>query len=34
MGKPVKEDFRVIKKKFRRNGSNKIMGHGLVVFPK
>lgn len=34
MGKPEKEDFKIIKKKFRRNGSNKIMGHGLVVFPK
>lgn len=34
MGKPIKDDFRVIKKKFRRDGSNKIMGHGLVVFPK
>jgi hypothetical protein len=34
MGKPEKEDFRVINKKFRRNGSNKIMGHGLIVFPK
>lgn len=34
MGKPIKDDFRVISKKFRRNGSNKIMGHGLVVFPK
>lgn len=34
IGKPEKEDFRVIKKKFRRDGSNKIMGHRLVVFPK
>jgi len=34
MGKPEKDDFKVVKKKFRRNGSNKIMGHGLVVFPK
>jgi len=34
MGKPEKDDFKVIKKKFRRNGSNKIMGHGLIVFPK
>jgi len=34
MGKPIKDDFKVIKKKFRRDGSNKIMGHGLVVFPK
>ncbi|EKE21578.1 MAG: hypothetical protein ACD_7C00184G0007 [uncultured bacterium] len=34
MGKPIKDDFRIINKKFRRNGSNKIMGHGLIVFPK
>lgn len=31
--KKPKEDFEIIKKKFRRNKSNKILGHGLIVFP-
>lgn len=34
IGKPIKEDFKVIKTKFRKDGSSRIMGHGLVVFPK
>lgn len=32
--KETKEDFKVIKKKFRRSKSGKILGHGLVIFPK
>lgn len=32
--KKTKEDFKIIKNKFRRNKSGHILGHGLVVFPK
>jgi hypothetical protein len=34
MGKPTKENFKSIYKKFRRDGSNRVRGHGLIVFPK
>ena len=33
IGKKIKEDFKIIKKKFRKNNSGHILGHGLVVFP-
>lgn len=33
IGKKIKEDFKIIKKKFRRNNSGHILGHGLIVFP-
>lgn len=33
LGKQTKEDFLIIKKKFRRNQSGHILGHGLIVFP-
>ena len=34
MGKPTKENYKTIFKKFRRDGSNRVRGHGLIVFPK
>lgn len=32
--KETKEDWRVIKRKFRKNASGHIVGHGMIVFPK
>lgn len=34
LGKPDKEDWRIVEEKFRRNRSGKIEGYGLVVLPK
>jgi hypothetical protein len=34
MKKETKEDFQLVKKKFLRNSSGHIRGHGLIVFPK
>lgn len=34
LGKTIKEDYRVVEKKFRRSRSDKIEGFGLVVLPK
>jgi len=34
LGKPEKEDFRIIKEKFRRDRYENYMGYGLVVLPK
>ncbi len=34
MKKKSKEDFRTIKKKFRKNSSGHIIGHGMIIFPK
>jgi hypothetical protein len=34
IGKKNKEDFNIIKSKFRRNNQGHILGHGLVIFPK
>lgn len=34
LGKPVKEDYRVVEEKFRRSRSGRIDGYGLVVLPK
>lgn len=34
MGKKTKEDLKIIRKKFRKNASGHIVGHGIVVFPK
>jgi len=31
--KQIKEDFKIIRKKFRRNKSGHVLGHGLIVFP-
>jgi len=34
MKKKSKEDFRTIRKKFRKNKSGHIIGHGMIIFPK
>ncbi|HET7281493.1 MAG TPA: DUF3800 domain-containing protein [Casimicrobiaceae bacterium] len=34
LGKPVKEDYRVIEEKFRRSPNGRVDGYGLVVLPK
>lgn len=34
LGKRVKQDFKIIKNKFRKNRHGKFEGYGLVVFPK
>jgi hypothetical protein len=34
LGKPDKEDWRIVESKFRRNQRGKIEGFGLVVLPK
>ncbi|MCP9453061.1 MAG: hypothetical protein NNA23_10305 [Nitrospira sp.] len=34
LGKPVKEDYRVVEEKFRRSRTGKVEGYGLVVLPK
>lgn len=34
MGKAIKEDYRVVEEKFRRNPDGRIDGYGLVVLPK
>jgi len=34
LGKPVKEDYRIVEQKLRRSASGKIEGYGLVVLPK
>src|SRR5262249_7105748 len=34
LGKPIKEDFRIIKNKFRCNKSGEIAGYGLIILPK
>ena len=34
LGKPIKEDFRVVEEKFRRSRTGKVEGYGLVVLPK
>ena len=34
MGTSVKEDYRIVEAKFRRNLHGEIMGYGLVVLPK
>jgi hypothetical protein len=33
-GKPVKEDFEIVKSKFRRNRLGQVEGYGLVVLPR
>jgi len=34
LGKPDKEDWRIVEEKFRRSPQGKIDGFGLVVLPK
>lgn len=34
LGKPVKEDYRIIEEKFRRSTQGQIEGFGLIVLPK
>jgi hypothetical protein len=34
LGKPEKEDFRVVREKLRRNSAGEYLGFGLVVLPK
>ena len=34
LGKPDKEDWRIVERKFRRNRHGKVEGYGLVVLPK
>lgn len=34
LGKPIKEDYRVVEEKFRRSPNGRIEGYGLVVLPK
>ena len=34
LGKPIKEDYRVVEEKFRRSRTGKVEGYGLVVLPK
>jgi len=34
LGKPDKEDWRIVSEKFRRSGRGKVDGYGLVVLPK
>lgn len=34
LGKPVKEDFEIIRSKFRKGGTGKTDGAGLVILPK
>ena len=34
LGKPIKEDYRVVEEKFRRSPNGRIDGYGLVVLPK
>ena len=34
LGKPIKEDFRIIEGKFRRDRRGSYQGYGLVVLPK
>ena len=34
MGKPIKEDYRVVEQKFRRSPSGRVEGYGLIVLPK
>ncbi|MEP7162952.1 MAG: DUF3800 domain-containing protein [Candidatus Moraniibacteriota bacterium] len=34
MRKSSKEDWQVIKRKFRKNASGHIIGHGMIIFPK
>ena len=34
LGKPIKEDFRVVEEKFRRSRTGKVEGYGLVLLPK
>lgn len=34
LGKPTKEDFRIVESKFRRNHAGEYEGYGLVVLPK
>ncbi len=34
LGKPDKEDWRIVERKFRRNQHGKVEGYGLVVLPK
>lgn len=34
LGKPIKEDYRVVEEKFRRSRMGKVEGYGLVVLPK
>lgn len=34
LGRPTKEDFRIVESKFRRNRSGDYRGFGLVVLPK
>jgi hypothetical protein len=34
LGKPEREDFRIVREKFRRNGKGEFRGYGLVVLPR
>ena len=34
LGKPTKEDFRIVESKMRRSPSGRINGYGLIVLPK
>jgi hypothetical protein len=33
LGKPVKEDYRIVEEKFRRSPTGRVEGYGLVVLP-
>ena len=34
LGKPDREDFRIVESKFRRNRKGECLGYGLVILPK